>query len=272
LAALAGVGWANRPEAPASAEARPPVPDAAPVKLDDPADPRLKQDWWGEPVALGRLGKEYSYFQGFSPDGKRMLVHHRRELICSDAATAQVVWKTEAPALHNAAFSPDGKLIATAEWQDGVSLYDAATGKRLGTFVVAGAGGERPGQAGFRPDGILVVHTSSWNYREDKTRLRPDGSPTVTRTMNYSLIAWDPATKKEVRRTHEVLTYEGSHIWQRLMGRGQFMQQRQRFDVNGVTVKQTLRYTDPVTGKATRRSTSTTTTTSTSARTARRCC
>jgi RNA polymerase sigma factor (sigma-70 family) len=253
LGAAVTVGFAlsSRPVLPTAAAA-PILPPPAGKAEEQTADPRFKKEWWGEPVPFGRLGKEWSYFLAISPDGKRMLVHHLHEMLCVDLATTDIIWRTRVNSLHNAEYSPDGKWIATAEWQDGANLYDPETGKQKVTHFVGGANSERPGQLGFLPDGKVVVHTSSWSYREDKTRPKPDGSPTVTHTMPYSLIVWDPATRKEVQRTHETLKYEDSNVWQTLMGRGRRLVDLQEWSNDkGWAVKKTIRFTDPLTGKAT---------------------
>ena len=212
------------------------------------ADPRLKAEWWGKEAPLGKLS---SYLLAISPDGKRMLLHHGSGMVCVNLPTAGVVWQAEMKTLHNAAFSPDGKVIVTAEWEGGMGLFDAATGKRLDT-VSPGQGTERVNQVGFLPDGRIVVLANYWFYREEKPAGHKPGDPApVVQTLGYSLVLWGPTTKKEARLKSEVLTYGNSNVWLWLLGRGLVMQKLQEFSENGLAVRKTVNYTDPVTGKTT---------------------
>src|SRR5262249_49560974 len=69
----------------------------------------------------------------FSPDGKTLAVQSIHRLRFWDLATGKE--RNPRPG-HNGeadtiAWSPDGRLIATASWAEGVLLWDAATGRHL---------------------------------------------------------------------------------------------------------------------------------------------
>jgi RNA polymerase sigma factor (sigma-70 family) len=246
LVALAGISaglfavqvLAAKPAAPAPRAEKSEQP-----ATDQPADPRMKAEWWSTEVKLGKLGADVL---GLSPDGRRMLLHHGPMMVCVDLTTARVVWQTDMKTLHNAAFSPDGKVIVTAEWEGGMGLFDAATGKRRDNFAL-GRDGEQVGQVGFLPDGRIVALANSWSYREDKA-VDP---PRVIQTLRFSLLLWDPSKRAEVKRRSEVLTYSGSNVWLWLIGRGLVMQALQEISENGRAVRKVVNYTDPITGKTT---------------------
>jgi dipeptidyl aminopeptidase/acylaminoacyl peptidase len=173
-------------------------------------------------------------------------------MLCVDLAEARTLWTREMKTLHNATFSPDGKLIATAEWEHGANLYDAATGKGLGTVPLAPSSqNERPTQVGFLPDGRLVVLTNL-----SFQKVWPPG-PTgqgggATPGLFSRLILWDPVARKEVRQATENVLFEGgSYAWTQLMGSGCMMQTLIEWSENGRSTRKTVRYTDPATGKAT---------------------
>jgi hypothetical protein len=211
-------------------------------------DPRLQAEWWS---AEARLGKLSASLLALSPDGKRMVVHHGPAMVCADLTAGKIAWQVEMKTLHTAGFSPDGRRIVTAEWEGGLGLFDAATGKRLETLA-PGRDGEKVAQAGFLPDGRIVILTNAWSYREERLAgQKPDDPARVVQTLRYSLIVWDPATGKEIRRTSEVLTYEQSNIWVWLMGKGLSLQILQEFSRDGRAVRKTVRYIDPVRGKST---------------------
>jgi hypothetical protein len=82
-------------------------------------------------------------------------------------------------AVRDAAFSPDGKYVATASWDKTARVWDAATGKLISTL------GEHAGpvtNVSFSPDGQFIV-TASW---DGKARVWADwltNSPRVVTTL-----------------------------------------------------------------------------------------
>jgi len=95
----------------------------------------------------------------FSPDGTLLasVGNNQATRVC-DAMTGKVIWQTEE--LHGltqcAAFSPDGKWLATGDFDsDSVWIWDAHTGKRL---LEVGTGGKgRTMSVQFSRDGQLAV-------------------------------------------------------------------------------------------------------------------
>src|SRR5262249_20888024 len=77
-------------------------------------------------------------------------------------------------AVARVAFSPDGRLRATASWDKTVRLWDPATGKAVGAPLTGHT--SRVAGVAFSPDGRLLATAS-----EDKT-----------------VRLWDPATGKAV--------------------------------------------------------------------------
>jgi WD40 repeat protein len=100
--------------------------------------------------------KQPFYDYALAPDGKRVYVTTKETLSCWDAAGKEV-WKTPADAVF-IVLSPDGKTLLTFPDQadEPVSLWDAATGKKIGpklpvlTFPW-------PNAAAFSPDGKHVA-------------------------------------------------------------------------------------------------------------------
>jgi hypothetical protein len=237
LVAALGIGQARPGEAPPSRPAG--------------EDPRFRKEWWGEPVEFGNEGR--ALLRGLSPDGKRAVVYHNLGMVCVDLEKPEIVWYRdykEVFPLYSAVFSPDGKLIATAEGENGANLYDAATGTPVEMFLASGAAGEKPIQAGFLPDGKLVVLTARYFHTPEKGKPQAGGKP-PDNTLSYSLIVWDPAAKKELRRTHDVLPCEDSSARMELLGTKQVLELNLATYENGRPANRVARYIDPLTGKST---------------------
>jgi DNA-binding beta-propeller fold protein YncE len=126
-----------------------------------------------------------------------------------------VTFKGHTGAVVSAVFSPDGKQVLTASWDNTARLWDAATGKEVRNFE--GHTGEVY-RAVFSPDGKQVLTASGdktarlWDAATGKelrkfeghTRtvysavFSPDGKQVLTASMDQTARLWDAATGKEV--------------------------------------------------------------------------
>ena len=125
-----------------------------------------------------------------------------------------------------AVFSPDGRMVLTASWDNTARLWDTATGKELHRLQHDDNSDMlHPGvnAASFSPDGRTVV-TASWDRTarlwdaasgKELQRLphddvvlaasfSPDGRTVVTASWDKTARLWDAATGKELQRlTHD---------------------------------------------------------------------
>lgn len=122
-----------------------------------------------DPMELSRGGPVLSV--AFSPDGKQLLALDDRRAQLRDAASGTLI----APLLHGpdstycAAFSPDGKRVATGHSEGLVVVWDAQTGKQL---VGARKNDQTIVSIAFSPDGIRLVtadrHVRVWDANTAK--------------------------------------------------------------------------------------------------------
>jgi WD40 repeat protein/serine/threonine protein kinase len=158
-------------------------------------------------------GLDSSSNAAFSPDGGRVAVFgtssNTPTLHIADATTGKEVFALAPEALNlggainlfvrEAAFSPDGKRVATGQFGGAVRLWDAETGKELLTLqgVQKGPGSDVWGVA-FSPDGQLVAACDQrgnlvfWDATNGKEQCRvvahtiPGASPSETWTTRVA--------------------------------------------------------------------------------------
>ncbi len=96
----------------------------------------------------------------FSPDSEMLVAANRSGArVWAWRRDARLVLDGHRSFAYTVVFSPDGRLIASSEWDDKICLWDALTGKRLATLPVAGG---RAGLA-FNPDGSRLLGSQLWD-------------------------------------------------------------------------------------------------------------
>jgi RNA polymerase sigma factor (sigma-70 family) len=122
-----------------------------------------------------RPGEAWSGACAFSPDGTRLAASgSANDLTLWDAADGKEVRRFRPGAsVTAAAFTPDGKVLAAATFHGALVLWDVESGKRLP-------------QSAESVDAVVQLHFTG------------GGQQLVG--LGWDLVAWDPATGREVRR------------------------------------------------------------------------
>jgi WD40 repeat protein len=162
--------------------------------------------------------KSLSWF----PDGKSLLITGNQAIRVDAATGREIKWQTALPSfrLNASAFSPDGKTVALASY-DNVQLCDAATGKEVRRFNgISPVNGVS--DIAFSPDGKILAIGVHSAYRPlllidlstgmelpqfgdghggpvEQLAFTPDGRTLVSAGADRTIRTWDAATGKLLR-------------------------------------------------------------------------
>ncbi len=229
LAAMVAAGTA------AAGRTAPADPPAVPPAFTRPPDPGAEA--WGEvrvtadrvpatAFAIAPGGAEIAFF-GYS---KGYYVY--------DVAAGRM--GLEVPndgSIKDLAYSPDGKVLATAEWTAGIKLRDPKTGRVLDTLTAASGLGASA--VAYLRDGKLAAYC--WGA--------PGGHGSL---MREQLAVWDPAGKTRLGwPATERVEAEGGMIRRRFVGPGGHLLSADTRRQDGYVVAQSVTLTDPATNKTT---------------------
>jgi RNA polymerase sigma factor (sigma-70 family) len=210
LAVGTGFGWANwrgEPEVePVAALPEAPAPQAK-------GEPRVpaKTDAWPFARRTPRVGGK---LVGVAGDNRTLVVWEGHEVYSLDL-TAKVVRPVRAQsanALSDAAVSPDGTYLATAEGVHGVKLRDAKTGEVLEALWPSGKLAAQ--HVAFTPDGKHLVALGTRYDDEARAKFGKGAAgfgdvekrPTAKITVHAQTTVWDVAARKELGHPVETTT------------------------------------------------------------------
>jgi WD40 repeat protein len=154
-----------------------------------------------------------------------------------DLTLGRVVREVACPdeSVHDASYSPDGKVLATAEWTTGLKLREAKTGRVVETLTPDGNLGVF--YATFLPEGKLAAYC--WRAQTGQAS-----------AMREQLALWDVTT---MRRLGWPLTERvesgGEMIRRRFIGPGRQLLSLETKTERGYVVSRSATLTDPATNK-----------------------
>lgn len=203
---------------------------------DPPASGRFPgSEAWGE-VRVSADRMPASQFE-VAPSGTEILFYgYHRKLHFYDIAEGRVVREVACDtAPHDVAYSPDGKLLVTADWRFGVRLRDPKTGQTLDTLRPDADLGASA--VAFQPDGKLAAYC--WFMISSQPP-----------TMKEQIAVWDVADKiQHGWPTTERQETDGAMIRRRFPGAGRHLLSIETKRANGYVVARSATLTDPVANK-----------------------
>jgi WD40 repeat protein len=136
------------------------------VYLWDPATGKLRHElkvkWQDDPNMAAKFGREHGgilYCAAFSADGKTLAtVNGGGKIFLWDVATGKDWRQFRAQQARSIVFSPDGRTLATGDDDQVIRLWEVATGRERGSF--RGHRGEALALA-FSPDGYKLLSGSA---------------------------------------------------------------------------------------------------------------
>jgi WD40 repeat protein len=162
---------------------------------------------------------------------------YKRKYHVYDLTLGRVVREVACPdeSVHDASYSPDGKLLATAEWTTGLKLRDAKTGRVLDTLTPDGELGVF--YATFLPDGKLAAYC--WRAQAGNAS-----------SMREQLAVWDVKRKRLLGwPVTERVEAGGEIIRPRFIGAGRQLLSLKTKRERGYVVSRSATLTDPATNK-----------------------
>jgi WD40 repeat protein len=159
----------------------------------------------------------------FSPDGKLLALPALRATILLDARSGRKRATLATPGkrgdwVYGAAFSPDGSLLATGDWDGQVRLWDLRT---LTLRQTLAGFRHRVSMVRFSPDGSLLA-ACSYDGSVRLWNLASPGRGRVIHTGNH--VVWDVAFSPDGRMLATASEDRTARIWDVASGR-----ERQRF-------------------------------------------
>jgi WD40 repeat protein len=159
-------------------------------------------------------------YLAFTPDGKALVAtgaaqkSRNAKVVLWEVATGAVKWATplDSDGGHSVAITPDGKTVVVATVEDPVTLFDRATGRKVGALKgpvlsspIAVSGDGRWVAAADRAHELVVWDLASGRihaYLKGHTKpvwalaFSPDGKTLVSAGEDDDAIAWDIAAAK----------------------------------------------------------------------------
>lgn len=217
------------------------------VGLSAAADPSVEQDTsrfpgadaWGEVRTTADRMSAARFV--IAPSGTEItFFSYYRAYWVYDLTLGRVVREVACPdeSVHDASYSPDGKLLATAEWTTGLKLRDAKTGRVLKTLTPDRNLGVFYAQ--FQADGKLAAHCWWGGYGKE--------SP-----MKEQLALWDVTKNRPLGwPVTERVEAGGEYIRSRFVGAGRQLLSHKWKQERGYVVSNSVALTDPANNKTSR--------------------
>jgi WD40 repeat protein len=217
-------------------------------RSDTPGTKQPRADAWGPVRSFGKAdGNVYA----ISPDGTEVVIRpfaNRLTVLNLRTGKTRPVPGKFGGHFGSIAYSPDGKLVACAEWQEGATIRDAKTWAVIERFTP----GKYPvSTASFLPDGKRIAFycwQSAWWPRPldlDKPLKHHDYQLVLWDVENKKALGWPAGERIDLPTVH---FHEGAFV-----GRPYLCVREDRSDAKGYSASKTFSMTDMATNKTTPR-------------------